>query len=121
LVFVCNIDKSFEAKMLCLLAVWLAGWLAGWCHTHVATAESINMDLKSEWCVRFIGKNNPWTQSISLLQGMYKIVCQTELGTPEAPSRKKQLLIMRHSLTMSFFKLGFFIWMSLLLAWLLLV
>jgi hypothetical protein len=49
LVFLCNIDESFEAKMLYLLALLcfalLAGWLAGCCHTHVATAESINVDL----------------------------------------------------------------------------
>jgi hypothetical protein len=48
--FLCNIDECIEAKMLCLLACFaclLAGLLACWLlsHTHVATAESINIDL----------------------------------------------------------------------------
>ncbi len=71
-------------------ACLLACWLAGCCHTHVATAEGINIELMCE-CVRLIEKKIPGLSQ----QACSKVCtnCVSELGTPEeAPVERSNLL-----------------------------
>jgi hypothetical protein len=119
LVFLCNIDKSFEAKMLCLLAL-LAGWLAGWAgwllsHTCCNSREHKYIDLII-WVVCKIYRKN---QSLDSVNKLCSKVC-TKLCVRTGGLLLKLPVVERSNLLLGinheFFKLGLFIWMSLLLA-----